>query len=372
MRIPKAHLLAMAGLLLLVIAKYDDAAGFTPLIRFGETSKNPRLEVINHLPVAMIEGSNGYDGQFYAQLALDPLLQQPELAGALDVPAYRARRILMPATAATLGLGQPWPTLQAFALINVACWLALGWLLHARLVNDDHGPARWFGCMFALGVLDSVRQSLVDLPALLLLALSVHAYEHARERSASIWGALGNLTKETNLLGFVALQTDVLTRPRPWRRFLVGAAIAAGPLALWSFYVHSRLGGDAAGVGFGNFTWPGVGIVTHIIASARGVLNGDFDSRFTFGLLGSIALLIQATWLWFIWRPAEAWWRIGAAYSILMILLSAWVWSSYWAACRAVLPMTIAFNLLLPGKRGFWPWWILGNITVLHGVWRFL
>ena len=66
------------------------------------------------------------------------------------------------------------------------------------------------------------------------------------------------------------------------------------------------------------------------------------------------------------------WWRIGAAYSILLLFLSYWVWSGYWAACRAVLPMTIAFNLLLPPNRFFWPLWILGNLTLLHGVWRFL
>ena len=49
-----------------------------------------------------------------------------------------------------------------------------------------------------------------------------------------------------------------------------------------------------------------------------------------------------------------------------------WVWSGYWAACRAVLPMTLAFNLLLPAGRGFWIWWIAGNLALFHGVWRFL
>jgi len=76
-----------------------------------------------------------------------------------------------------------------------------------------------------------------------------------------------------------------------------------------------------------------------------------------------------------LWRsplPTAPWWRIGAVYSILFLFLSSWVWSGYWAACRAVLPMTVAFNLLLPPGRWFWSWWILGNITLLHGVWRFL
>lgn len=34
--------------------------------------------------------------------------------------------------------------------------------------------------------------------------------------------------------------------------------------------------------------------------------------------------------------------------------------------------MTVAFNLLLPAQRHFWPLWVLGNLPLLHGVWRFL
>jgi hypothetical protein len=34
--------------------------------------------------------------------------------------------------------------------------------------------------------------------------------------------------------------------------------------------------------------------------------------------------------------------------------------------------MTIAFNLLLPANRFFWPVWIVGNLVLLHAVWRFL
>lgn len=36
-------------------------------------------------------------------------------------------------------------------------------------------------------------------------------------------------------------------------------------------------------------------------------------------------------------------------------------------ADRVLLPMTIAFNVLLPTRRWFWPLWALGNLTVAHG-----
>ena len=46
-------------------------------------------------------------GQFYVQLALDPLLRDPAIEQALDNFPYRSRRILFSWTAFLLDLGQP-------------------------------------------------------------------------------------------------------------------------------------------------------------------------------------------------------------------------------------------------------------------------
>lgn len=369
-----AYWLAAALFVALVLAKFSPQTGFTSLIRFGETWQERRLSVLQTLPVATAPGSNGYDGQFYAQIALDPLLRGPELQTALDAPTYRARRILAPATAALTGLGNPWWTLQSYALLNVFCWLSLGWLLYRQIDSGcGHAFARWAGCMFSLGVLDSARQSLVDLPALLLLALATTAYtKNQQSPRSSIWLALSNLAKETSLLGTIALLADRFLRPFSWRRTGIALFATAGPLALWSLYVDQRLASMPASDGWGNFTWPLLGLLTQAQHSLREVSLGNLDSRYTFSLIGIVGLGTQA---WFLWRspqPQSPWWRIGSAYSILLIFISPWVWSGYWAACRAVLPMTIAFNLLLPATRGFWPLWILGNLTMLHGVWRFI
>ena len=46
--------------------------------------------------------------------------------------------------------------------------------------------------------------------------------------------------------------------------------------------------------------------------------------------------------------------RVGVAYVVLMVVLGPDVWGGYpGAALRVVLPMTIAFNLLLPRTRRF-------------------
>lgn len=370
---PIAYWIAATLFAALVLAKFSPQSGFTSLIRFGGTWQERRLSNLQTLPVATAPDSSGYDGQFYAQIALDPLLRNPELQTALDAPSYRARRILAPATAAVTGLGNPWLTLQAYALLNAFCWLVLAWLLYRQVEpNGGQSFARWAGCMFGLGVLDSVRQSLVDLPALLLLVLATTAYRNAQSTRSTLWLVLSNLTKETSLLGAFALLSDKTLRPFPWRRTGIAMLVAALPLALWSMYAQQRFATAPGSEGLGNFTWPLLGLLTEAKYWFRELSLGNLDSRYIFGLLGIVGLGTQAWGLWHNPQPQSPWWRIGAAYSLLLIFLSPWVWSGYWAACRAVLPMTIAFNLLLPATRAFWPLWIIGNLTMLHGVWRFL
>lgn len=354
---------------LLVAAKFDRTTGFTSLLHFGEPWATRRIPAAQSLPIAVTPSSTGYDGQFYAQIALAPSLRESALTSAVDAPAYRARRILAPAVAHAAGFGQPWLILNAFALLNVACWFAFAWLLWREIADTSAaGVARWLACVLSLGVLDSVRQSLVDLPALVLLSFAVRASQAQRSTRSTIALALGNLTKETNLLASLAL----LSWPRPDRRRLLAFAACAIPITVWATYVAQLFPAAPVTSGVGNFAWPLVAVTGQLATSGRELLSGNLDSRHLFTPLAVIGLSIQAAVLWRHRAPAQPWWRIGAAYSVLLLLLGPWVWSGYWAACRAVLPLTIAFNLLLPAGRGFWPLLILGNLTALHGVWRFL
>jgi hypothetical protein len=365
-----AYWIAALLFLALVLTKFSPQSGFTSLLRFGARSPRPQHSALQGLPLAIAPDSNGYDGQFYAQLALDPLLRSAELTQILDAPAYRARRILAPAVAAVLGLGHPWWTLQAYALLNVICWLTLGWLLRRSIAGNDWVAfARWAGCMFSMGVLDSVRQSLVDLPALLLLVLAANAYMPSQAGRPTLYLALGNLAKETTMLGAIALHVG----PRPrWRAALVSLSLAAIPILAWSLYVQHRFSGSIADNGLGNFDWPLLGLLIQAKLALRELLYGNWDGRYGFSLLAILGLCTQAVLICRSPQLNSPWWRIGAAYSCLLLFLSFWVWSGYWAACRAVLPLTIAFNLLLPATGRFWLWWVTGNLTLLHAVWRFL
>ena len=63
------------------------------------------------------------------------------------------------------------------------------------------------------------------------------------------------------------------------------------------------------------------------------------------------------------------WWRLGIVYAGLMTVIGFSVWEgSPGAFVRLLLPMTVAFNVLLPQSRWFWPLFALGNLTLVQGV----
>ena len=82
-----------------------------------------------------------------------------------------------------------------------------------------------------------------------------------------------------------------------------------------------------------------------------------------------IGLTIQAAVLLIVrvWR--NPWWRAGMGSVMLMVVLGPAVWEGLpGAATRVLLPMTFAFNVVLPGTRWFWPLWVLGNLAIIPAL----
>ena len=80
--------------------------------------------------------------------------------------------------------------------------------------------------------------------------------------------------------------------------------------------------------------------------------------------LGTQAMVLVAVRAW-----TSAWWRVGIASCALMLVLGPAVWSGHpGAVTRVLLPMTVAFNAVLPPNRWFWPLFVLGNLTIPHGL----
>jgi hypothetical protein len=363
---------AVVFVLAMVGARWDAHTGFTRLLCFGGPKWEDRLPVLRALPLARDTGS-GYDGQFGAQLAVSPDPASPEVQGALDNPAYRSRRILLPWVAHLLGGGDPWATLRVFALENVLAWLLAAFLVW-RWVDDlpgDHALATWLACMLSLGVLDSVRLSLTDLAGLLLILIAVGLVRSGRAWAAAAALALAGLAREASVLAtplfFPGKGTPASARLRP----AAAAVVSVLPLAAWLAWIHHAVPGAEAGRG--NFSWPAFGFARHCAVCIAHMGSGDLDSRYTFGLLGALSLGFQSLFLLCRPRWQDPLWRASLGFALLFWVLGDEVWHGYWAAARAVLPMTFAFNLAYRGER--WSWARLGAANlplVLHGVWRML
>jgi hypothetical protein len=346
---------------------FRPGAGFSALIGFGAEFSDRALPAVR-ATAPVVQEDSGYDGQFYAQIAVDPLLRDPTIRVALDDPGYRARRVLFSWTAWLLGLGRPAWVLEAFALQNVIAWLLLAWLL-ARWMRPEtrRGFALWFGCLFAGGLATSVRYALVDGPSLLLVVLAVLAVERGRGWAATGLLALAGLGKETSLVAGTMLIRPGARRPADLAALAAKGLATVLPLALWLAYVRWGAGLELS-AGLRNFGLPFQAWLGKWIETVSELASSGLASFARFNLYALVSLTTQAAWLMVRRDPASAWWRVGASHVAFMAVLGPAVWDGYGpAATRVLLPMTVAFNVQLARERRlFWPLFVLGNLTILH------
>ena len=360
------YAIAVGYFLWAVVNFYVPGKGFSSLAYFGGNPGLHRIREMQSLDYYVYLDSNGYDGQYYAQMAVKPLLGSRDLRRAVDNLPYRARRILFCWTAHLAGLGRPSLILQAYALQNIAAWLLLGWLLLRWFPPTGPGNAvRWLGTMFAWGLTMSVRQALMDGPSLLLIAWGVALAEDGRRwSSACVLGAAG-LGRETNALA------GVMHVPgRDWsRRELRGAAgrlfVAGAPLALWLAYLWWRFD-EPSNVGARNLAAPFEGFFQKWMEAVADYRANGWDSNAKWSLVLMASLTVQGAVVLLKPRWSDAWWRIGATYGVLMLCLGEAVWEGFpGAAARVLVPLTLAFNIVVP--RG-WRWGLVlvaGNLSMI-------
>ena len=82
-----------------------------------------------------------------------------------------------------------------------------------------------------------------------------------------------------------------------------------------------------------------------------------------------VGTTVQIAYL--LWRAEwqSAWWRAGLPYALLAVLLAPPVWEGDPGAfVRVLLPMTVAYNVLIPSSRRFWALCIAGNLSVITSI----
>jgi len=355
---------AVALFLVLVARFWHPVYGFSAFFQLDAPNDELKITAFRELPVYVHRDTGGYDGLYYAQIAHDPTLRDPELPRAMDNFSYRARRILPSALAWIFGAGQPAWIVHTYSLINVAAWLALAFLLWRLLaVCDARSGFAWAGVMFSAGALSSVRLALTDLPALTLIAAALLAEERGRGRLGTALLALSGLARETALLAFAGMGT------RPWisLRNLTRGLVVAAPLVAWLIYVRWQVG--PADAGWANLFIPGWGLVEKWMEAVGALFTVDHAPLVWTTLLATLGLTVQLVFIARRPRLLDPWWRIGAAYAVLLLFLGTAVWEGFpGAATRVLLPLQLAFNVLAVRTRAAVIWLVLGNLSVFSGL----
>jgi len=368
-----ALLLGCVLLLALLLAhNWNSATGLTSLIQFGQNFETRRVPALTGVPHATY-ATTGYDGQFYAQIALDPALRSSAYQTALDEPRYRARRIFLPALGYLAGAGQPEAIIACFPYLNIAFWLGLLGLLVAatRPFPFLHRAAVIAAMLFSTGALESVRLCLTDLPMATFAFAGAYMIWRNRLPRGALLLACACLTRETGLLAAAACFAE--PHRRAWPRNLTRLALTILPALLWFAWVGHRFPDATQPLGRDNFSPPFFAMVERLAAAVH-VLAGRISIQEIFTFVAVFSLLVQMFYLFR--RPdwAHPLWRLGAAFALLLPFLGPAVWEVHMAACRLLLPMTFAFNWLLLAERGrpYWNWFAAGNIYALYGAIKIL
>lgn len=362
--------LVCVGFFLVLIARfYSQATGFTSLVSIGAKLGITEMPVLKATPHYTYEDSFGYDGAYYLQIALDPLLQDPALAKSVDNLPYRAKRILLSWVAWALGGGQPYWVIHIYPVLNVGSWLLLAALLWRWFpLNNAGNFLRWAGVLFSHGVCMSVRHSLVDLPSLLLVAAAVALVESGWRKSGTAMLAAATLGKETSVLALPAFLRWGQPGWRPWVGLAARGAAVGLPLLAWIAYIRWQIG-PSREVGLNNFALPLVGFFEKWLTMFGEIARDGWMRPHVVTMVTVIALTVQGIFVLVRWRPQAIWWRVGLPFALLMVMVTAPVWEGYpGAASRVVLPLTLAFNVLVPAGRRWLPVLVLGNLSVFAGL----
>jgi hypothetical protein len=139
---------------------YNYGGNWTALFRIGPQMPVPDFLKSENLYI--FQGTQGYDGQVYHLIAHDPWMSKGS-AAAITGAAFRYQRILVPALAWTVALGQDrWIHPAYFAVILVFAFLGVYWLglFSTRL---GHSPA--WGLVFTVtpATIVSLERMTVDI-----------------------------------------------------------------------------------------------------------------------------------------------------------------------------------------------------------------
>lgn len=200
-----------------------------------------------HASLRALRNGEGYDGQFYYRLAIEPFSKKSVDHGiSFDAPAYRQQRILYPILAWILSAGNPaWVPVALIILNYIGLWL-IAWL-GASLAISAGRHALW-GVAFSLypGFTFTLSRDLTEIVASTFFLAGLLFVRRSCHRGSATCLSLAVLARETTLVVSVAMMVKCAFAPTIAHEKRHHAWYYAVPIVLyaaWRAYLHSTWAG---------------------------------------------------------------------------------------------------------------------------------
>jgi len=304
----------------------------------------------------LVVGSDvGYDGQFFFELAYRPSLVVDCARSTVHCPTYdpvfRWQRILYPAAAWLVALGQAALLPVALLLVNLLTILATVYLVGS--LSLAAGASRWLGAAAGLfcGEAMSFLRDLSDPFGILWIVAAIYLFRKGRPLWAAGAVAAALLTREGYIL-YVPLLALPLVAARRWSTLARAAAIALGPFLAWQIALRALYG-----------QWPliagdtRIATLVHVPFLGLWRANGGYDFALTVMCAAVPLLFAIAICLIALWRdgPRSVLRDPVPLFALLYCVLFAFVnypqWADLWGASRLEAPGIVLAVLVVAKLR---------------------
>ncbi|MBZ5624558.1 MAG: hypothetical protein LAQ69_38535 [Acidobacteriia bacterium] len=345
-----ALLCALLGLALeCLVVNFGYGGNWTALFCTG--SKFPVPPALATERIHVFPNSIGYDGQMYHYVAHDPLVRT-DIRRYMDNARARYRRILLPAVAFLLAVGQQARIDSAYIGANLLFLFLGGWWLSRYLDSLSLDPRLAVLFVLSPAALISLDRLTVDL-AFTSLCIGFALYVRLKQdANAYAVLALACLCRET---GFVLAAAACLALSVE-RRFRKAAAFATAmiPAAAWYLYVNLRTLDDS------NMTFrqlvPFKGIFETLLDPITYPFSGTVDAGLRWldrwALLGFVLAVLLGVWL----ARRNGFGQMEAAmmlWSIIGLCLPRSFWEDCYSGARVFTPLLI-YVMLRGAPLGRW------------------
>lgn len=256
-------------------------------------------------PIIVRKHSDGYDGQFYYRLAVEPWPSASAAHGVtFDAAPWRAQRILYPVLAWAVSFGNAALVPVALVAVNL---MAVGVVAGmAVALRDAVKLPLWFPFAVALwpGFVVTIMNDTTELVPQALVMAALWAWASGRTALFAVFAGLAPLAREVTILvpaGFFLWSAAGWLRDRTWPSFarVIVCGLALLPFLVWRETLILTL--HAAPSSSNNIGWPGVGFVETVVrilspASYPGLpqLTAGLGWRMVLALVGVVGLLAAA------------------------------------------------------------------------------